>query len=102
MGVFFKIGEWTKLMIVGGSEMVGKSELIDLSGQNLTCPPISDFPIQYGSVGIFINNKALVCGGYDEIYLYRDCYAYNMEVSIFFMATHINFLSIRFSFSYSL
>ena len=69
-------------MVVGGgpssSSANGKSEIYDLSGQNLTCPSIDDYPFDYGSVGTFINNKTLVCGGYPQT---SNCYSYNMEVS---------------------
>ena len=46
-------------MVVGGSpnEAYGKAEIYDLSGQNLRCPSITDFPVEYGSVGIFINKR---------------------------------------------
>ena len=72
-------------MVVGGEPVEssgGKVELIDLSGQSLSCPSIPDFPIPiYGSVGTFINGKALVCGGSDGDYKYRTCYSYNVQVS---------------------
>ena len=65
-------------MVVGGRYTAnGRSEIYDLSGQNLTCPAISDNPIDDGSVGIFINNKALVCGGDPST---SDCFSYDMQV----------------------
>ena len=75
---------WTKLMVVGGypSASYGKAEIIDLSGQGLTCPTITDFPIDYGSVGTFINNKTLVCGGTQGSAQLPDCYSYNMQVNL--------------------
>ncbi len=80
------LGLWTKLMVVGGDPPVAnaKSELYDLSGQNLTCPTIRDFPYYYGSVGTFINDKAMVCGGYQNDSGYWEsnfCYSYNMQVT---------------------
>ena len=72
-------------MVVGGYPYtVGKkSEIYDLSGNNLTCPSVPDFPTaEYGSVGIFINNKALVCGGFafSVSTFYSECFSYNTEV----------------------
>ena len=69
-------------MVVGGypSEVFGKTEIYDLSGQNLSCPNVTDFPIGYGSVGTFINDKAMICGGTittpSDTYT-SDCYSYD-------------------------
>ena len=64
-------------MVVGGFPIAyGKSEIYDLSGQNLTCPSISDYPVDYASVGTFIGNKSVVCGGAYT----SDCYSYNIQV----------------------
>ena len=74
------LGFWTKLMVVGGyNSAQRKSEIYDLSGQNLNCPPINDYPVNYGSVGTFIGNKTLVCGGYTTDYT-SNCYYYDMQV----------------------
>lgn len=73
------LGLWTKLMVVGGQPSSGDSEIYDLSGQNTNCPIINNFPYNYGSFGIFINNKSLVCGGRDPFT--SECYSYKMEVS---------------------
>ncbi len=75
-------------MVVGGEPITAhrKVEIIDISGQKLTCPSIPDFPVDYGSVGVFINNKAMVCGGHQTVsddYV-SDCYSYNMEVILYF------------------
>ena len=69
-------------MIVGRwpSDHFGASELIDLSGQSLDCPEIAAFPVDYGSVGTFIDNKALVCGGISAVEK-SDCYSYDMQVN---------------------
>lgn len=77
------LGLYTKLMVVGGFEYAaGKVELVDLSGQKLKCPNITDFPISYGSVGTFINDKALVCGGFSgESTYHNECYSYNKNVT---------------------
>ena len=80
-------------MVVGGfpPSANAKSELYDLSGQNLTCPSVADFPYYTGSVGTFINNKAMVCGGYQNDTGYWPsnlCYSYIMQVLEFI----INFL----------
>ena len=65
-------------MVVGGYPDYFKSELIDLSGQKLSCPLIRNYPVQYGSVGTFINNKTLVCGGN---YYTTECFSYDMKVN---------------------
>ncbi len=70
-------------MIVGGNGMndtYGQSEMVDISGNDLTCPLISAYPVDYGSVGTFINNNTRVCGGYTlSNYKFR-CFSYNMLV----------------------
>ena len=70
-------------MVVGGSGAYSKVELLDVSGKNLTCPPIADFPVELGSFGTFINNSILVCGGFtrSSMYYSEKCYTYNKEVS---------------------
>ena len=72
-------------MVIGGYPRPShaKSELLDISGQNLSCPDINDFPIDYGSVGVFINNKALVCGGGNDGNFVTDCYSYDMQVQVY-------------------
>ena len=72
-------------MVVGGfpDEVCGKAEIYELRGQNTNCPSINDFSIDYGSVGTFINNKALVCGGEEYIADYSsECFSYNMQVKL--------------------
>ena len=69
-------------MVVGGN-IYKKAELIDLSGQNLNCPDISDYPVESGSVGTFINGKAMVCGGDSGPEFNANCSSYNMQVSKF-------------------
>ena len=66
-------------MVVSGNGVYGESEIYDLSGQNLSCPLVSDYEeSNYGSVGTFINNKALVCGGYSPYD--QNCNSYNIQV----------------------
>ncbi len=73
-------------MVIGGYNSdhtaIGKVEIIDLSGKNLSCPTIPDFPIDYASVGTFISNKALVCGGRSDgnSTAYDSCYSYTPGV----------------------
>ena len=64
-------------MVVGGRPDYGKSELIDISGKNLSCPSVADFSIEEASIGVFIGNKSLVCGGSG---FSTDCYSYNIMV----------------------
>ena len=67
-------------MVVGGyGAGAGVSEIIDLSGQSPNCPAIRSSPLSVGAVGTFINNKTLVCGGYNDGYT-RECYYYDMQV----------------------
>ena len=54
-------------MIVGGFPYEHDVELIDISGQNLSCPFLPNYPVESGMVGVFINEKALLCGGYNSI-----------------------------------
>ncbi len=70
-------GEWTKLMATGNAE------IIDLSGQNQSCPSIAPAPNGGDLVSIFINGKALICGGINilEFEFTYECYSYNMAVS---------------------
>ena len=67
-------------MVVGGypDAANNKSEIYDLSGQNSTYQTMTDNPIGWGSVGTFINNKSMVCGGspYEA-----ECYSYNIQVN---------------------
>ena len=77
------LGFWTKLMVVGGNPDSGKAEIYDLSEENRLCPLVSDFPIDSGSVGTFIGQKTLVCGGksnQDSDAFYSQCFTYNKQV----------------------
>ncbi len=94
-------------MVVGGyaddHKPFNKVEIIDLSNQNLTCSPVPDFPYaEYGSVGTYINNRALVCGGFniDEDIYYSDCYSYEDNVSNHFFYTMV-LLALQISPFYS-
>lgn len=71
-------------MIVGGyntqQQPFGKTQIIDLTGTNPNCLSV-DIPVDYSSVGTFIDNQALVCGGY--IYpsgSVADCYSLSSDV----------------------
>ena len=51
-------------MVVGGEGAAYDVELIDLTRRGRTCRKPQDFPgARYGSVGVFFNGKAIVCGG---------------------------------------
>ena len=67
-------------MVVGGSGADFKVEVVDLSGQNQQCRSYPQFPIGYGSVGTFINNKVLVCGGINNAMVKKECYSYSIKV----------------------
>ena len=77
-------GSWTKLMVVGGypESIGGKAEIYDLNAPTYNCPTISEYPVDDGQFGTFINNKSLVCGGYMESdnYYSPNCYSYDMQV----------------------
>ena len=65
-------------MVVGGYPAENEAEIVDLSETNVNCPTIPNFPgASYGSVGTFINGRALVCGGESSS---DSCYSYNQEV----------------------
>ena len=80
-------------MVVGGypESALGKAEMVDLSGQNLNCPPIGNISVDYGSFGTFINNKSLVCGGSgndeDGLFYSNECFSYNMQVKCKYAAS---------------
>ena len=58
------LGLWTKLMVVGGHPNYNQVQMIDLSGQDLNCPQFPNyFGADYGSVGTYIKDKVMVCGG---------------------------------------
>lgn len=68
-------------MVVGGypSSAFGVAEILDLTGESTNCASIPDFPVDYASVGTFINGKALVCGGTNTSYSgshSQTCYSY--------------------------
>ena len=57
-------------------------EIVDLSNQNRTCPKPSNYPVEMGSVGTFINNEILICGGgkyCGESTVTFDCYTYDVD-----------------------
>ena len=70
-------------MAIGGFWSTGTAEIVDLSGQNMTCPNVSHYLYDFGSVGTFLINKPIVCGG--EINgvnsKTKHCYSYDIEVN---------------------
>ena len=69
-------------MLTGGIGAYNDVELIDLSGQSLTCPEIPDTPhdLDESSVGTFIGDRALVCGGWAGGLGTNACYSYDSQV----------------------
>ena len=68
----------TILMVVGGYNNDDTAaydvELVDFSGQGRSCGKPFNYPgSEYGSVGAYVNAKAIVCGGYPFT---SDCYIY--------------------------
>ncbi len=82
-------------MVVGGYHSEGESEIIDLSGQNLNCPTIANYPINGGQVGTFINNKPFVCGGYDGRDVFSECNSYNLHMKNCLLSRSLDQVGIR-------
>ena len=60
-------------------------EFGDLENENAVCQVVSDFPEQsYAGVGTFINGKALICGGWNNLdsSWFNRCYSWNSEVNL--------------------
>ena len=73
-------------MVVGGypASAYYDVELIDMTGQGRTCKKPDVYPgAEYGSVGAFLQDRAIVCGGYsylNDSYLFTSqCYYYNKD-----------------------
>ena len=83
VNVFLLVENLTILMVVGGVPDSASSnvELIDMSGQNRDCKVPNDYPLRIkGPVGAFVNDKAIVCGGfplYNSRVAVPDCFEYN-------------------------
>ena len=48
-------------MVIGGWRPEYDVEIVDLSGENLTCFKPADYPIGYHSQGAYIGGKVLGC-----------------------------------------
>ena len=70
-------GHYTKLMVVAGHPTDAKAEIVDLSGDDATCPDVADYPYAYGTLGTYIGDRAMVCGGWDVFRQMDECYTYN-------------------------
>ena len=61
------VGEsFNHLMVVGGygeNSVHFDVEIIDLSKPDMICPKPENFEYELGSVGVYINDTVLVCGG---------------------------------------
>jgi len=69
-----------KLMAVGGytANSHNKVEVLDITEGGTSCPAIANIPsASYGSVGIFINNQSMVCGGWNGEDYVADCVTYD-------------------------
>ena len=69
------------MMAIGGLDSKYTAEIVDLSGHQLSCPYIPDSPIDDSSVGTFINERAVVCGGYNQGDPTKVCLSYDQIVS---------------------
>lgn len=66
------------------------AEISDLSSLATTCPDVSPYPVgnlNYAAVGTFVNNRGLICGGYDTYdaglgshTVTNRCFSWNAEV----------------------
>jgi hypothetical protein len=68
------------IMMVGGFTAENDVELVDISGNNISCQKPNDFPFALGSIGTFLQNQALVCGGYNPDYS-NSCYVYDRSTN---------------------
>ena len=70
-----------KLMVVGGDNTLNDVEVIDLSGQTLTCRKPANFTAEFGATGLFFKGYPTACGGFPWN---RLCYKYDHLVIINF------------------
>ena len=78
--MFVASSNYTKLFVIGGEGATYLVEVVDLSGEFKTCDSISNYPVEYGSVGTFLASEGyvLVCGGFST----NECYFYNTTLDI--------------------
>lgn len=65
----------------GGNNFLSKAEIVSLSGedQSGSCE-IKDYPKEYIlMVGVYLDNRAIVCGGYDGQKAISSCYGYSFD-----------------------
>ena len=76
-------------MVIGGhpDPAFRQVEIIDLSEKSQICPNgLPEYPYDYGSVGTFINDQPLVCGGHDDgSDYYRSCHTLDQQVYIIYL-----------------
>jgi hypothetical protein len=69
------------IMMVGGVGAYNDVELVYLSGNNISCQKPNDFPYTYASIGTFLQNQALVCGGRTSNDYSNSCYVYDRSTN---------------------
>jgi len=82
--VFFCHAELTKVLVIGGYKegAISNVEVIDLSGDGLTCPKIPDYPLKVDAITAgFYDEKVIVCGGYDNSRTHDECFYLGPDLS---------------------
>ena len=70
--------ELSKLMVVGGDHDPQGTEVIDLSGFEISCSSKTNFPNKVqDAVGFMSEGKPTNCGGRDRL-IYSDCLQYDL------------------------
>ena len=78
--------EFTTFMAGSGALNYGIVGFGDLENENAICQTVPNCTESFGGVGTFIDNKALICGGYYNPPLIllssNQCYSWNSEVNL--------------------
>ena len=75
-------------MVVTGTpyEIGIHSQVIDLEDEDISCEELTKSPYGlHGGTGGFVQNKVLVCGGYESENLFNKCWILNAEQTIITM-----------------
>ena len=81
-------------MVVGAypSSYYYLAEVVDLSGNNVPCASVSSYPSKYGSVGAFVDDMVLVCGGDSDVTpSTASCFSYDWQVQYAFGGDNLSF-----------
>ena len=79
--VTYPLTEFTKVLVITGigpesNYTIGKrAEIIDLENSKAKCASLPDFPGKfYSSVGGLLDNKPVICGGFDDGTMSDQCF----------------------------